>query len=91
METIQRLQRMIEAAETKIIATTSDYQTANDGRFQVYLTPVRQRTRAMKAHYRVGYYMSANGTWKRVNKARFIAEMDAEAYCDRVHVALEGR
>ena len=53
---------MIEAAEAKIDRQHS-YVTAEDGRFQVYLTPVEQRTRAMKPHYRVGYYMYRRYRW----------------------------
>lgn len=76
---MERLQKMIEAAEAKMIATNSRYQTAEDGQFQVYLTPVEQRTRRMKAHCRVGYYMNLDGqSWSRVSKAFFIRSMEAD-------------
>jgi len=78
ISTAQRLRAMIEAAEAKIIEKDSNYQTAEDGRFQVYLTPVEQRTRSMEPHYRVGYYLLVDGKWKRTNKAAFVAEMEEQ-------------
>lgn len=62
-----------------MVATKQTYQTAEDGKFQVYVTPVNQRTRAMKAHFRVGYYMEVAGVWKRTNKATFLQAMEAES------------
>ena len=76
--TANRIQAMMLGAESKI-TSRNRYATFDDGIFQVYVTPVEQRTRAMKEHFRVGYYMLVDGVWRRTSKARFIEAMDAEA------------
>jgi hypothetical protein len=79
MTVTDRLAAMMTGAEVKI-TDRNRYATFEDGRFQVYVTPVEQRTRAMRQHFRVGYYMDKAGTgnWKRTNKKDFLAAMEAE-------------
>jgi hypothetical protein len=67
---------MIAAAEEKAVATNSRYVTFEDGIFQVYLTPVEQRTRAMQAHSRVSYYILRDGQYRRTSKEIFLKEME---------------
>lgn len=72
------LARMIAEAEAKLTPHES-YASYSDGNFQVYLVPVSQRTRAMKAHYRVTYYLRNQcGEWKRTSKAQFLEASCAE-------------
>ncbi len=69
---------MIAEAEAKITPRDS-YASYTDGNFQVYLVPVSQRTRAMKAHYRVTYYLKNQcGDWKRTAKASFLETLCGE-------------
>jgi hypothetical protein len=59
--------------------TETGYVTADDGDFQVYIIPARQRTRRMREHLRVTFYTMESGRWKRCSKDAFVTKMDAEA------------
>ena len=77
----------IAKAETPVEITRADgstytgyraHQTAEDGDFQVYVIPVEQRTRAMKAHYRVTYYLKVDGRFKRMSRTALLAAGEQE-------------
>lgn len=59
--------------------TETVYVTAEDGGFQVYIIPARQRTRRMRAHIRVAFYTMESRRWKRCGRDACVAKMDAEA------------
>jgi hypothetical protein len=73
-------------AQTPVLITKGDgstymgcqtHQSATDGDFQVYVIPVEQRSTVRKSHYRVTYYLRADGgQFKRVTRIAFIAAMD---------------
>jgi hypothetical protein len=81
------MNQLIEAAE--LVATTPRTVTREDGstfrsapgcgsctegRFQVYVVPVRQRTRAMKAHFRATFYLDG----RKTSRAAFAAALAGE-------------
>lgn len=62
--------------------TLKGYGIATDDTetFQVYVVPVQQRTRAMREHYRVTFYLRNEwGEWKRTSRDGFVAAVKAGA------------
>jgi hypothetical protein len=64
----QTLETITRADGTSFLSQ-KNYGYGTDGRFQVYVVPVQQRTKAMRPHYRVTFYVDN----KRTNKAAFLA------------------
>lgn len=75
------LQRLIEQAKAEadalVTITRADgttftgrrnYGCADNGTVQVYVIPVEQRTRAMRAHYRATFYKNVAGQWERITR-----------------------
>lgn len=82
MGLIERLIAEAEQKATEVVTITRcdgttycaprNYGSAVDGRFQVYVVPVQQRTTIRQSHYRATYYlMGDEGTFKRVSRAAF--------------------
>jgi hypothetical protein len=63
------LEQLIESAEQDLKANRA-YGGSEFQQFGLYIVPVEQRTRAMKSHYRMTYYLNR----KRVTKDAFLEE-----------------
>ena len=76
--TQQRIKNLIAAAMEDAGNQRFAEGLAKDGRFWIFAIPVQQRTRPMRNHFRLAFYLHDGTRLHRTNRADFEKAMEAD-------------
>ncbi|MGD0577777.1 MAG: hypothetical protein ABSC08_02490 [Bryobacteraceae bacterium] len=78
--TQQRIEKLITAAMKDAASACFGEGLAKDGRFWLFAIPVHQRTRPMRDHFRLAFYLHDGTRIHRMNRADFEKAMEADPF-----------